>query len=529
MSVPSAPPAVPLTHRQVLIVFSGLMLGMLLAALDQTIVATALPTIVGDLGGLDKLSWVVTAYLLTSTASLPLYGKISDLLGRKSVFQFAIVVFLAGSALCGLSQNMGELIAFRAIQGLGGGGLMVIAQAIIGDIVSPRERGRYQGYTGGVFALASVAGPLLGGFLTDQVSWRWIFYINLPIGILALFVTSAVLRLPFRRVQHRIDYRGAALLVGSVCCVLLVTVWGGSEYAWTSRQIVGLTLAAVVLLLAFIRQEQRAGEPMLPLRLFRIRIFSVASLVGVIVGMVMFGSIVFLPLYFQIVNSASATRSGLLLIPLMLGVVVASVGSGRLITRTGRYRVFPIAGTAVLAGGIALLSRLSSDTPWAVVYADMAITGLGVGMVMQVLVLAVQNAVEYRDLGTGTSAANFFRSMGGAFGAALFGTLLTNRLKHYLPRFVAPERLAVLHGAGTLLSRSPGQLKQLPADIHHGLIEAFVHSFDDVFLWALPLAVLAFAMTWFLQELPLREHVHIGAGDGGTVAQEPAASGLTTH
>jgi EmrB/QacA subfamily drug resistance transporter len=509
-----------LTHTQILIVFSGLMLGMLLAALDQTIVSTALPTIVGELGGLSHLSWVVTAYLLTSTASVPLYGKISDLYGRKIVFQFAIVVFLTGSALCGLSQNMAEMIGFRALQGLGAGGLMVIAQAIIGDIVSPRERGRYQGYMGGVFALSSVAGPLLGGFFVDHASWRWIFYINLPIGVLALAVTSVVLNLPFRRVPHRIDYLGAVLVIGAVTAALLVTVWGGAEYAWTSLEIIGLSVAAAALTLAFLWQERRASEPLLPLRLFRNSIFNVASIAGFITGIAMFGAIIFLPLYMQVVKGASATQSGLLLLPMVAGMMIATIGSGQIISRTGRYRIFPLIGMPLLTVGLLLLSRLRTDTSQLVVSFDILLVGLGIGLVMQVLVLAVQNAVEHRDLGTATSMANFFRSMGGAFGAALFGAILNDRLGHYIPRYISADRLGALGAAGgRLLDGSPQQLRRLPADIHAGLVEAFTRSIDEVFLWAVPVTVLAFVVLWFLRELPLREDAHVGFSEVEAVAE----------
>ncbi|TAK61256.1 MAG: DHA2 family efflux MFS transporter permease subunit, partial [Dehalococcoidia bacterium] len=327
-----------LSHREVLIVFSGLMLGMLLAALDQTIVSTALPTIVGDFGGLQHLSWVITAYLLTSTASVPLYGKLSDMYGRKPLFQFAIAVFLIGSFLSGASQSMLQLILFRGVQGLGGGGIMAMAMAIIGDIVSPRERGRYQGYTGAVFAFSSVAGPLLGGIFTDQLSWRWVFYINLPLGILALVVTSVVLKLPYRRLEHPIDYLGSALMVAGVSCLLLVASWGGTEYAWTSTTIIGLAVIGVVLIALFVAQEFRAREPLLPPRLFRVRIFSVSSTIGLIVGATMFGAVAFLPVYLQVVKGVSATSSGLRLVPLMVGVVGTSVMSGRMITNSGRYR-----------------------------------------------------------------------------------------------------------------------------------------------------------------------------------------------
>jgi EmrB/QacA subfamily drug resistance transporter len=431
MEQTSAGPS-PLTRRQVQLVFIALMLAMLLAALDQTIVSTALPTIVGDLGGLSQLSWVVTAYILTSTVSAPLYGKIGDLYGRKRIFQAAIVIFLVGSALSGLSQNIGQLIAFRAIQGLGAGGLIVGAQAIIADVVSPRERGRYMGYFGAVFGLATVAGPLLGGYFVDNLSWRWVFYINLPLGALALLATALFLRLPVSHVHHRIDYLGAALLAAGVSSLVLLTTWGGTEYAWGSAEIIGLGIAGVVLLAAFVFVERRVAEPIVPLDLFRNSVFSVSSAVGFIVGFAMFGAIVFLPQYQQIVKGVSPTTSRLLLLPLMAGLLVASIGSGQLITRYGRYKLFPITGTALMTLGLFLLSTLGPKTSQVVSSIYMAVLGLGLGLVMQVLVLAVQNSVEYRDLGTATSVSTFFRSIGGSFGVAIFGTIFNNVFKHHL-------------------------------------------------------------------------------------------------
>jgi EmrB/QacA subfamily drug resistance transporter len=490
-----------LTSRQLALVFAGLMSGVLLAALDQTIVATALPTIVGDLGGLTHLSWVVTAYLLASTTSTPLYGKISDLYGRKTVFQAAIVIFLVGSALSGLAQSMGQLIAFRAVQGLGAGGLMALAIAIIGDVVSPRERGRYQGYIGAVFAVASVAGPLLGGFFVDNLSWRWAFYVNLPVGIAALLVTSVALDLPFRRTGHAVDYLGAALLVAGVTCVLLVTVWGGDRYGWGSPTILGLAAAGVLLLGAFAVQERRAGEPLLPPRLFRDPVFRVATVNLFLIGVAMFGAIVFLPLFLQVVIGASATNSGLLLLPLMAGIVVSSVAVGRVISRTGRYRWYPIAGTALMTVAMGLLATMDASTSRTTASWYVALLGAGLGTVMPVMILAVQNAVDQRDLGTATSAATFSRSMGGSFGVAAFGAILASRLADQLPGVDAEA-----------LQASPSQLRALPPAARQAVVEAVAHSLHVVFLAAIPVALAAFLVVLFLREQPLRESAHIGGG-----------------
>ncbi|HSL25205.1 MAG TPA: MDR family MFS transporter [Acidimicrobiia bacterium] len=494
-----------MTHRQILVVFSGLMMGMFLAALDQTIVATALPTIVGELGGLEHLSWVVTAYLLASTVTAPLYGKISDLYGRKIVFQVAIGLFLIGSILSGLSQNMAQLVAFRAVQGLGAGGLMVMAITIVGDVVSPRERGRYQGYFGAVFAVASIAGPLLGGWLVDSFSWRWVFYINLPLGLAALFVTGVVLNLPFTRHEHRIDYAGAGLLVSGVSALLLVTVWGGREYEWGSMVIVGLAALGVILVGAFLWWESRIPEPILPLRLFRDRTFSLTSAAGFIVGLAMFGAIVFLPLFLQVVIGASATNSGLLLLPMMFGVITTSVAGGRLITRTGRYKIYPVVGSILAAVALFLLSTMGADTTLLLASVYMLILGAGLGLTMQVLVLAVQNSVQSRDLGVATSASTFFRSLGGSFGTALFGAIFNSQIT---------RRLAGLVPAGSLgasdLTGSPTAIAQLPAGLRQGVVQAFAGASNTVFLAAVPFALVAFVLVLMMPELPLREHAAVG-------------------
>ena len=501
---PDSAPNGALTHRQILAVLSGLMLGMLLAALDQTIVATALPTIVGNLGGLNHLSWVVTAYLLTSTAVTPLYGKLSDLYGRKALFQFAIAVFLIGSALAGLSQNMAELIAFRALQGVGGGGIFAMVFSIIGDIVPPRQRGKYQGYMGAVFASASVLGPLAGGFLTDQISWRWIFYVNLPIGIFALVVTAVVLKLPVNRLKHRIDFLGSALVSAAVTTVLLVTVWGGQTYAWGSPTIVSLEVASVLLVGGFIWREFKAPEPILPLRLFREQVFSVSSGIGFISGFSLFGAVIFLPEYMQMARGVSATRSGLMLVPLTLGIVFGSVGSGQVITRVGKYKIFPIIGSAMLVIGFFLLSLFKANTPYPIEGIYMMVTGVGLGFTMQVIVLATQNAVDFGDLGTATSAVTFFRTMGGAIGTSFFGNILINRLVHNMA-VLLPNSTAASKGAtASMLSGTPAQLDRLPHPIHAAIVEAFVRSLHVVFLWAIPFAVVAFALALLLPERPLR-------------------------
>jgi EmrB/QacA subfamily drug resistance transporter len=448
--------------------FAGLLLAMLLASLDQTIVATALPTIVHDLGGIDQLSWVVTAYLLAATVSMPLWGRVSDLYGRKRLFQAAIVIFLVGSALSGASQTLGELIGFRALQGLGAGGLMTLAMAIVADIISPRERGRYQGYIQMVFVLASVAGPLLGGLFTDEASWRWVFYVNLPIGAVALAIISTRLHLPVKRERARIDVLGAALLGGALIAILLLTTWGGRQYAWASPEIIGLAVAAVVLLLGFVAQERRTAEPILPLRLFREPVFNVVAVVLFLTTCAFFAAIVFLPLFLQRVTGASAVESGLLLLPMLLAGTTSTAVIGRVVTRTGRYKAFPAIGLGLMSVGLLLLSRLDANASYATVAADTVVFGLGFGMVSQLLVLAIQNAVDQRDIGIATASANLFRALGGSVGAAVFGAIFASR---------------VSSGAG-------------PAAIADGL--------DTVFLAAAPVAALGLIAVLFLKERPLR-------------------------
>ncbi|MEV8311972.1 MDR family MFS transporter [Streptomyces flavidovirens] len=507
------------SRRTILVAIGALLLGMLLAALDQTIVSTALPTIVSELGGMEHLSWVVTAYMLAATAATPLWGKLGDQYGRKKLFQAAIVIFLIGSALCGVAQDMSQLIGFRAVQGLGGGGLMVLSMAIVGDLVPPRERGRYQGLFGAVFGATSVLGPLLGGLFTEHLSWRWVFYINLPVGVVALLVIAAVLHIPVRPSRHTIDYLGTALIASVAVCLVLVASLGGTTWAWGSAQIIGLAALGAVLLVWFVRVERKAAEPVLPLKLFKLRTFTLVAVISFVVGFAMFGAMTYLPTFIQVVQDVSPTMSGVHMLPMVLGMLLTSTASGQIVSRTGRWKVFPIAGTGITALGLLLLHQLTETTGAWEMSAFFFVFGAGLGLVMQVLVLVAQNAVRYEDLGVATSGATFFRSIGASFGVAVFGTIFANRLIDKLDNALAGQRLPPGIGPEQVAA-DPRDIALLPPGLRPSVLHAYSTSITDVFLYASPVVLIAFVIAWFLREDKLRRSVT--APDAGqTLASNP--------
>ncbi|MCW8379769.1 MDR family MFS transporter [Streptomyces justiciae] len=515
-SVESPPKA--LSRRQINIAFIAIMLGMLLAALDQTIVSTALPTIVTDLGGAGHMAWVVTSYMLAEAVSTVLSGKLGDLFGRKRVFQASAVIFLAGSVVAGASTSMVMLIAARAFQGIGGGGLMVTAMALIADVIPLRERGKYQGALGAVFGVTTVLGPTLGGLFTDHASWRWCFYVNVPVGIIMIGVVASAIPQVRAAARPVIDYAGIALVALASCALVLALEWGGSEYAWGSAMIIGLFVGSVVLYVAFVLVELRVEEPMLPMSLFRQPVFTVCSILSFIVGFAMMGAMTYLPTYVQYVNGSSATMSGVRTLPMVVGLLITSMISGNVISTTGRYKVFPVAGMLVMALGLFLMSTMDRHTSVFLMSVYIFLLGLGLGLAMQVLTIAVQNTVSYNQLGTATSGVTFFRTIGGSFGTAIFGTLYTSQLDDKLPNALADS------GVPAQVANSASALWKLPATQIAPVLDAYSDSITFVFQWVVPVAVIGFIAACFLKEVPLRDTARAGASDMGEGFGAPDSS-----
>ncbi|MEU4948160.1 MDR family MFS transporter [Streptomyces lavendulae] len=510
--------------RSVRVVLMALMIAMLLAMLDNMIIGTAMPTIVGELGGLEHLSWVVTAYTLATAASTPIWGKIGDMYGRKGSFLTSIVIFLIGSVLSGMAQDMGQLIGFRAIQGLGAGGLMVGVMAIIGDLIPPRERGKYQGMMAGVMALAMIGGPLVGGTITDHLGWRWAFYINLPLGAVALAMVTAVLHLPKKKAKGKIDYLGAALLTVAITSTVLVTTWGGTEYAWGSGEIIGLIVVGVLSLAAFLYAETKAAEPVMPLHIFRSRNFTLMSVIGFLVGFAMFGGVLYLPLFQQSVQGASATNSGLLLLPMLLSMMVVSLIAGRITTSSGKYKMFPIIGGALMVVGLFLLASMDTGTTRLVSGLYMAVLGAGLGFLMQITMLVAQNSVDMKDMGVASSSATLFRTLGGSFGVALMGSLFTTQVTDTMAERLGPQAAKAASSA-QLDAASLEKLPEAVRDAYQHAVAAGTHS---AFLLGACVAVLGFALAWFVKEVPLRGAGPAQAGGEGAKAA-PAPQDSLAH
>ncbi|GLY07759.1 MDR family MFS transporter [Actinoplanes sp. NBRC 101535] len=510
-------PAPPVLNKgQINAVFVAILLGMLLAALDQTIVSTALPTIVADLGGAGHMAWVVTAYLLAETIATVLAGKFGDLFGRKLVFQVSAITFVAGSALCGVAQDMAVLIVARVVQGIGGGGLMVTAMALIADVIPLKDRGRYQGALGAVFAVTTVVGPTLGGLFTDNLSWRWAFYINVPIAVVVIGMAAKTIPSITAATRPIIDYAGIGLVAAGATSIILGLEWGGNEYAWSSPMIIGLFSGAILLFAAFVAVELRAAEPVLPMRLFRNSVFSICSMLSFIVGFAMLGAMTFLPTYLQYVDGVSATGSGIRTLPMVVGLMLTSIISGNVVSRTGRYKLFPVVGTLVMASGLYLMSTIGQGTSAWLMSLYMFVLGMGIGLSMQVLTIVVQNTVPYTDLGTATSGVTFFRTLGSSFGTAVFGTLYSNHLE--------PEMAAALvsSGASAAAAADPQALHALPAAQATPIIAAYADAINYVFQWVVPVAAVGFLVALFLKELPLRDSARAAATDVGEGFSPPA-------